>query len=335
MDFSNLRFEQPRKDSPNTQYFEISQSPDRRIGRPRREPVDRIRTQAWFSHIALEEGLSAYKLEERYDKHQFRREGALTARPKKWDRYRRGDSTPNAAQVIKMAQLHPYSAELIHHPLWDVLRQRPPSILTIIDHVRLVTPALGRFLTSLSGYSGEKLCRHNLNRMTEALWKSASLDALMALVGAYRIGSAIDDLDVIVSTAMPIVSIALHQAAFGNLGHNPRYFYEYVIRLVNSHRDCPTSVPDDKMFEHAVNRMHDLREVMWRKYPNFGHELIPPLSYVLQQCGILRVYECEFRSLEDCAQWLREPEITSDEALLDFLIPFMRQRRKRRSRHFT
>lgn len=323
MEFSSLQFELPSSKAANDLCDGDIQDTTRGRGRPLREPVDQFRTQIWFEYISAVEGLSAYKLEQKYEIGQFQYEGALNARPKKWDRYRRGDSSPNAAQIEKMGRKHPESEYIINHPLWDMLRRKPPTAKAIIDHIMPISAALGRYLSKLC-FSTDKLPNtRNLQRTTDILWRAAGASELMALVGAYRIGLLKGDKVLTRIVKRPILGIALTNSAFGNQGQISKDQFYYIAALVNNSKGSEsTNFPDEVAFSHVVNRMQALGKVISERYEYFFNveDFTKSLSYWLSYCGFLDVVNCELKSLEEDENYKDMSQVRHDQILLDFTV---------------
>jgi len=309
-----------------------SQSTKRSSGRHRREMVDRFRTQAWFSYIQSVENLSAYSLEKKFEGTQFREDGALISRPKKWDRYRRGDSTPGRRQIEKIAEVHPYSMELIDHPIWAFMRNEPPHLWEIVSSIKAVNPALGGFISELANpYKVESNGRY-LNRSIDALWKTGSLDALMALVGAYRVSVKCDKPDVALIFPAPILSLVLHHAAYGSFNYSGFLLHNYLIDMINEDQTLRSKIklPTEDDFSHTVGRLRDLRGVLQTRFGIFYDvsEFVNPLNFYLNELGIVCPCSCEFRSRGDISELLRLPNLPDDESLIDLILPLMQPRRR-------
>jgi hypothetical protein len=100
-------------------------------GRPKRHPVDVLRTQLWFRVVQLQSGLpSAYAIEQALEPRLPGNGDSQIWRPRKWDSYEKGRKVPtqrpgrrDAVAVAEAA--YPGTATRFHSPLWPVLKKEP------------------------------------------------------------------------------------------------------------------------------------------------------------------------------------------------------------------
>lgn len=116
-------------------------------GRPKRHPVDVLRTQLWFRVVQLRSGLpSAYAIEQALEPRNSD-EGATVWRPRKWDGYERGRKVPtqqagrrDAVAVAEAA--YPGTAKWFHSPLWRVIKKEPVDACFIEEGLRALDRAV-------------------------------------------------------------------------------------------------------------------------------------------------------------------------------------------------
>ncbi|CAK7046982.1 hypothetical protein NUK34_04010 [Kerstersia gyiorum] len=135
-------------------------------GRPTIHPIDRIRTQVWFSAVKHASGLrSAYAIEMKLDGDKVRKRDTDVARPRKWDGYAKGKAVPKDKPGVRNAidqaeSAFPGTAKWFRSPMWDVLKGKKfnqfeiEALLFSLDP-RIVSMLFGK--TSSAGGSAPRM----------------------------------------------------------------------------------------------------------------------------------------------------------------------------------
>lgn len=164
-----------------------------------RRPVDAFRTVCWFNWLRKEAGATAtYQMDTKVEALAIEcNSGAAPdnlSNKNKWRSARLGRHTPSVDLTELVATIYPYSAQLLNHVLWDVLRFDLPvkehskhwqlrlhhDILSIAFRQDLY----GQTIKGQGGFS---------RQVARQLERRASLDALGALILQLRL--AVDSRD--------------------------------------------------------------------------------------------------------------------------------------------
>jgi len=117
-------------------------------GRPKRNPIDVLRTKVWFYAVKARSGLaSAYALELTLEPEIVRQKVAGVLRPRKWDGYQSGLRVPQKIagkpdSVGIAEQRYPGTASYFQSPLWAVLRGDKVDQLWINDQLKNMDPEI-------------------------------------------------------------------------------------------------------------------------------------------------------------------------------------------------
>lgn len=154
-----------------------------RRGRPKKSPIDTLKTQVWFQAVSLMTGKSAYQLEKHFHPEQIRRGEDWIIRPRRWDRYKNGVMVPQDIKgglIDQVEQEVQGSAAWFRLPLWEAIQHKPltqdgvnQQLLNLESDVTdiLFKPADGMF-RERAAFTKE---------LAEQLAALGSLDALAAI----------------------------------------------------------------------------------------------------------------------------------------------------------
>lgn len=160
-------------------------------GRPKRHPVDVLRTQLWFHVVQLYSGLpSAYAIEQALEPRKPGDADAAVWRPRKWDGYERGRKVPTQQagrrDAITVAEAaFPGTARWFHSPLWRVLKKEPVDARFVEGSLRALNGTVVNLLFRTVEDAGSPP-RLQLQALDESHFNSlvslGSFDALVATV---------------------------------------------------------------------------------------------------------------------------------------------------------
>ncbi|MBD0679935.1 hypothetical protein CGA21_14925 [Pseudomonas sp. PSB11] len=152
--------------------------------------ADVLRVRFWYEGVSQRTGINkAYELEQHFEPESFRRRAGnnkLSYRCK-WQRYEVGQHTPQD-RLAKRVDAHlPGSQQELHHPLWDLLKLKPPCNAlneTFLQHLK---PDVLAVLFKKTNEADVYWQRANITRgLMKKLECIASLDALAALIWLMR-----------------------------------------------------------------------------------------------------------------------------------------------------
>lgn len=99
-----------------------------KMGRPRKDTVDKYRVQTWFKFVSGNSERTAYQLEKEFSPEKFKTDlNGNISHPCLWGKYRVGKVTPGAALIDKVDKKYPGSLFWLNHPIWILLADRIPS----------------------------------------------------------------------------------------------------------------------------------------------------------------------------------------------------------------
>ncbi|MBL4882160.1 MAG: hypothetical protein JKX82_12760 [Oleispira sp.] len=99
-----------------------------KMGRPRKDTVDKYRVQTWFKFVSGNSERTAYQLEKEFSPEKFKTDlNGNISHPCIWGKYRAGKVTPGAALLEKVDKKYPGSLFWLNHPIWILLADRTPS----------------------------------------------------------------------------------------------------------------------------------------------------------------------------------------------------------------
>ncbi|MCG9066266.1 hypothetical protein LH425_14820 [Laribacter hongkongensis] len=155
---------------------------------PRRYPADVLATVAWCEKVKnLFNVFTAHQVEVLLARKNGRLAVDVT---KKWNKYETGCHTPSKQVVYEVEALHPGTARLINHPLWQVLRMQPIDQDMIHEWLREFSPAVQQICFD------RKLNRVAIGkRRLRQLERQGSLDSLACLTALLREALWLDDQD--------------------------------------------------------------------------------------------------------------------------------------------
>lgn len=159
-------------------------------GRPQTHPVDRVRTRLWFSALKQVSGLhSAYAIELSIDSDRVKRRDKELARPRKWDRYAKGDTVPadkaGSMNAIERAEIkYPGTARWFRSPLWSLLRGESLGADQIDSALRSLGHGISSILfeAPIHGDTSQPRMREFLPESVRILSRIGGFDALAAAV---------------------------------------------------------------------------------------------------------------------------------------------------------
>jgi hypothetical protein len=93
-----------------------------RRGRPKRCPIDAIRTQFWFNLVSQQSRKNAYQLEKEFHLENFRRGDEWLVRPRRWDRYRDGKMVPGDDLIDRVEAVYPTPAAWFRASFWQAFK---------------------------------------------------------------------------------------------------------------------------------------------------------------------------------------------------------------------
>ena len=117
-------------------------------GRPKRNPIDVLRTKVWFYAVKARSGLpSAYAIELAIEPSIVKHKEAGVVRPRKWDGYQTGLRVPRRMvgkpySVDIADQNYPGTASYFDSPIWAVLRGDQLNQRWIDDQLKALAPAI-------------------------------------------------------------------------------------------------------------------------------------------------------------------------------------------------
>lgn len=117
-------------------------------GRPKRNPIDVLRTKVWFYAVKARSGLpSAYAIELAIEPSIVKHKEAGVVRPRKWDGYQTGLRVPQRMvgkpySVVIADQNYPGTASYFDSPIWAVLRGDQLNQRWIDDNLKALAPAI-------------------------------------------------------------------------------------------------------------------------------------------------------------------------------------------------
>ena len=103
------------------------------IGRPRRQPIDIVRTVYWYEFVKQASRLSESKLEIKFD--ELDREARGMHRGSRWNKYKFGSSSPSRELIERVELAFAGTQALYDHVLWDLVsgqRLRPAELRVAI-----------------------------------------------------------------------------------------------------------------------------------------------------------------------------------------------------------
>ena len=128
----------------------LLQSP--KSGRPKRNPIDVLRTKVWFYAVKAKSGLpSAYAIELAIDPSIAKGKWDDMKRPRKWDGYQTGLRVPQRITgkpySVHIAEvLYPGTAVYFESPIWAVLRGDQMNQWWIDDQLKVMSPEIAEIL---------------------------------------------------------------------------------------------------------------------------------------------------------------------------------------------
>ena len=154
--------------------------------------VDQIRIKAWFAAVKQQSGFeSTYSLGKHFSttgKYAFRK-NKESFHPSKWNKYERGEDAPKSDLITRVENEFKGTARWIDLPLWDVIRDTPPSCIQIRDAIGRARPNLAKYILDETGsinkseaISKKLLAPHSI----DSLSRQCDLDTLAALCGLMR-----------------------------------------------------------------------------------------------------------------------------------------------------
>jgi hypothetical protein len=117
-------------------------------GRPKRNPIDVLRTKVWIYAVKARSGLpSAYAIELAIEPSIVKHKEAGVVRPRKWDGYQTGLRVPRRMvgkpySVDIADQNYPGTASYFDSPIWAVLRGDQLNQRWIDDQLKALAPAI-------------------------------------------------------------------------------------------------------------------------------------------------------------------------------------------------
>mgnify|MGYP007038346050 CR=1 FL=1 len=100
----------------------------RAVGRPKKDVIDSLSGVYWFKELSRRSKKNAYHLEKEFSQDKFKKNiDGLVDRPCQWNKYESGRHLPSLGLQEKVETVYPGSSILLNYPIWDLLKQRPPS----------------------------------------------------------------------------------------------------------------------------------------------------------------------------------------------------------------
>ena len=121
-------------------------------GRPKRNPIDVLRTKVWFYAVKAKSGLpSSYAIELALEPSSVKRKGDGMKRPRKWDGYQTGLRVPQRMTgkpySVDVAEVqYPGTAVYFDSPIWAVLRGDQMDQWWIDDQLKAMSPEISEIL---------------------------------------------------------------------------------------------------------------------------------------------------------------------------------------------
>lgn len=153
---------------------------------PNRDLLEIVRVIFWYEGVRKRSKLNtAYALEQYFEPESFRRR-ADNDRPSyrcKWQSYEFGIHTPQARLTERVNSILPGSLQELHHPLWDVLKNKPSRSTYSETFLQRLNPETLSVMFEKVGDFEVHLKRTDVTKaLITKLEKKANLDTLAALV---------------------------------------------------------------------------------------------------------------------------------------------------------
>jgi hypothetical protein len=159
-------------------------------GRPKRHPIDSLRTRVWLAAVKARSGLpSTYAIELALQPELVRRHHDGLQRPRKWDAYEAGRRVPRRMAgkpyAVDLAESRfPGTAAYFDSPLWPILRGERTDTRTIERQLASLDRSVTQVLFERDVVPGQKPAPTRRFNLDAACWLGAlgSFDALVAAV---------------------------------------------------------------------------------------------------------------------------------------------------------
>lgn len=160
-------------------------------GRHRNDPVDALRTLAWYDAVRRRSWLKTpYQLEKLFAPEKFRYgPDGECIRPCQWDKYARGLVVPSTKLAERVEARYPGTKRWLILPLWRVIRDPPPPVTELHAIIAAVRPALTAHLSHpYNVLHAERRQPHRLSsiKTIDSLWRQGDVNALTALLACAR-----------------------------------------------------------------------------------------------------------------------------------------------------
>lgn len=160
------------------------------LGRPKRHPIDSLRTRVWFAAVKARSGLpSAYAIELALQPELVRRHPDGLQRPRKWDAYEAGRRVPQRTAgkpyAVDLAEARfAGTAAYFNSPLWPILRRERSDTHTIERQLARLDPSVTQVIFEQDVVPGQKPGPTRRFNLDASCWLGAlgSFDALVAAV---------------------------------------------------------------------------------------------------------------------------------------------------------
>jgi hypothetical protein len=165
------------------------------LGRPKRNPIEAIKTKVYMSEVCFRAGLAfkGCQLEAHFEPDKIvEGKSGLQQRSCKWDRYINGTKSPSPKQIEKIESRYPSKtlAYLRSMPLWDALKAGEQNEAQWVNLYKSLRLSLQRHIFVTSAAIGtEPFQRKKLRKSAiDAILREGDLDALACLIALMRDG---------------------------------------------------------------------------------------------------------------------------------------------------
>lgn len=129
-----------------------------KLGRPRRDRVDKYRVQTWFNYVSGNGLRTAYELELEFSPEKFKKDDdGNTTYPCTWAKYRSGRITPNSTLLERVEKRYKGSLYWFNHPIWKLLSDNSPTPDFLKASIAPIKPRLAKILGEYDSKKSYKL----------------------------------------------------------------------------------------------------------------------------------------------------------------------------------
>ncbi|WP_396587728.1 hypothetical protein [Bermanella sp. R86510] len=125
-------------------------SQEKKMGRPKRPDIDKIRTKIWFDRVRAISRKSAYALEKEFSKGQFKHSHNETYRPTQWYKYKSGQVSPSDRRLNEVEGHYPGTRVVFDQLVWVLLGTEYPEDILLKEGIGAANARLIQYIGKTS-----------------------------------------------------------------------------------------------------------------------------------------------------------------------------------------